>query len=90
MSTAEGQPSAKLTHAIQQIIDWREWLTSNIGFARRSTNESGLGLIGIDGNLPATIFMGRRKNYPASFNAFRRQKEIREGISIHSYDSFLP
>ena len=86
MFTAAGQASAKLTHAIQQVVDWREWLTNNIDQARRSQPESGLGLVGIDGTLSATILMGRREEYPEKFNAFRRQYQATSNISIHSYD----
>jgi hypothetical protein len=29
--TASGNPSARLTHAIQQVMDWKRWIKSNRG-----------------------------------------------------------
>ena len=86
MFISTGQPAAPLTHSIQQIVDWREWLKNNIAHARAPEAEGGCGLVGIDGELPATILIGRRSEYPASFNAFRRQTEQKSRIAIHSYD----
>lgn len=86
MFTAKGEPTARLTHAIQQVRDWREWLKHNIDQANRPDSEDGLGLVGIDGNLPATILVGRRKSYPPKFNAYRRQTTQDSNIAIHSYD----
>lgn len=88
--TKAGEARAGLHHAIQQIIDWREWLTQNVAYARRPVSESGLGLLGIDGNVPATILMGRRRDeMPARFNAFRRQMKQPQDIEIHTYDWLL-
>ena len=85
--TSSGQQSHQLTHAVQQIVEWREWLSINKAYARNPDSESGLGLIGIDENLPATILIGRRKReFPSSFNAYRRQMKHRQNIEIHTYD----
>ena len=47
-------------------------------------------LLGIDGNVPATILMGRRRDeMPARFNAFRRQMKQPQDIEIHTYDWLL-
>ena len=89
MFTLKGQPSATLTQAIQQVINWRDWLTNNIAYAQKPVAEYGLGLVGIDGNLPATILIGRRADYPDVFNAFRRQTEQNHRVSIHSYDALV-
>lgn len=85
--TSDGQPRSELTHAIQQIFDWRNWLLTNSAYARIPTSENGLGLIGIDANLTATILMGRRKeDTPPRFNAYRRQMKQENNIVIHTYD----
>lgn len=86
MCTATGQPTAGLTHAIQQVVEWREWLKNNIAHAGNPTSEGGLGLVGIDGNLPAIILMGRRQEFPVGFNAFRRQTKSERKIEIHTFD----
>ena len=85
--TSTGQASYRVTQAIQQVINWRSWLESNIAYARNRISENGLGLVGITSDLPATILIGRRKDeIPASFNAFRKQTKSQSNIEIHTYD----
>ena len=87
MSTSSGQPSHFVTQAVQQVVEWRAWLESNVAYARSPKSEDGLGLVGITPDLPATILMGRRgKKFPPGFNAFRRQVKSRQNIEIHTYD----
>lgn len=87
MFTSSGQPGHLVTQAIQQVVEWRAWLESNLAYARSRTSENGLGLVGITPDLPATILMGRRdKEFPSNFNAFRRQTKSRQNIEIHTYD----
>ncbi len=85
-SRKDGQPTQELTHAIQQVTDWREWLTQNIDYARRPSSEGGLSLVGIDGNISATILIGRRQDFHPRFNAFRRQTVQERNLSIRTYD----
>ncbi len=59
---------------------------NNIDYARRSKEDNGLGLIGIDHRIDGLIIMGRRHNFPKHFNEFRRTMIDRERITIHSYD----
>lgn len=84
--TASGDPSAKLTHAIRQISDWRVWLKRNIDYASRPRENNGLGLIDIDGNIPGTIIIGREKSLNNSTNVLRRQLSEQQSIEIHTYD----
>lgn len=85
--TSSGQPSHFVTQAVQQVVEWRAWLESNVAYARSPKSENGLGLVGITPDLPATILIGRRdKEFPPSFNAFRRQANSRQNIEIHTYD----
>jgi len=87
MFTSSGQPSHLVTQAIQQVVEWRAWLESNLNYARNRKSEGGLGLIGITPDLPATILMGRRdQEFSSYFNAFRRQIKSRQNIEIHTYD----
>lgn len=89
MFIKNGQASANLTHAVQQVIDWRAWLTANMDYARRPVAENGLGLVGIEGNIPGMVLMGRRGQYPKAFNSYRNQMDYNMNISIQSYDWLL-
>lgn len=85
--TSSGQASHHITQAIQQVVDWRVWLESNLPYARNPKSEDGLSLVGITSDLPATILIGRRDNgFPSKFNAFREQTKSRQNIEIHTYD----
>lgn len=85
--TSSGQASKYITHAIQQVMDWRTWLESNLAYARNPKDDNGRGLVGINSNLPATILIGRRgNNFPARFNAFRKETKSKQNIEIHTYD----
>lgn len=86
LCTASGQASAHLTHAIHQIMDWRTWLQSNLGYARTPKSSKGLGLIGITPELPAAVLIGRRIDFPERFNDYRRQVKDRQNIEVHTYD----
>ena len=82
----DGRPTADVHHAIDQILDWRNWLMSNFDYARRSVGQDGLGLIGIDHRIHGLVIMGRRSDFPERYNQFRRNMIDRERIEIHSYD----
>ena len=78
--TKVGRPAKQLAAALQQVRDWRTWLTGNVAYAR-----DGLGLIDIDCNVPACIVIGRREALD------RRQVEqyrslSTENLTILTYD----
>ena len=77
-----GEPTAHLQHAINQIQDWRRWLTEHIAYARE-----GLKLEGISGNVPGLVIMGRRGDGADP----ERLRQILEQnrIEVHSYDWLL-
>lgn len=85
----DGLATQELNHAIAQIRDWRTWLMNNTDYARRSKEQGGLGLVGIDPRASGLIIIGRRKNYSCRYNEFRRTMIDRERIVIHSYDWLL-
>lgn len=89
MHTSSGQASSKLTQSIQQILEWRDWLATNLAYARNPKSENGLGLVGIDAHLPASILMGRRRDFPSKFNAYRKHIKNSLNIEIHTYDWLL-
>lgn len=87
--TKSGDPSRALNHAIRQITDWRSWLKRNQDYASRRREESGLGLVDIDGNVKGLIVIGRRATIDPSTNERRRQLCLDLKIDIHSYDWLL-
>ncbi len=74
-----GEPTAELNHAINQIQDWRRWLTENVAYAR-----SQLRLKDIDSTAAGLVIMGRRGDGvdPARL----RQALTQNNIEVHSYD----
>ena len=82
----DGRPTADLHMRLSQILDWRIWLMRNLDYARRSVDQDGLGLIGIDHRIHGLVIMGRRSDFPERYNQFRRNMIDRERIEIHSYD----
>lgn len=89
MFNKSGDPSARLTHAIRQIQDWRSWLSDNRAYAQRKTTRGGLGLFGIRATLPATIFIGRASDLGESDQNRRAQMRDELRIDIASYDRLL-
>lgn len=83
---ASGDPSAKLNHAIRQIMDWRVWLDKNLDYAARPRDKQGLGLMDINGKLPGLILIGRRDSLDPSNRERRRQMGGDLRIQIHTYD----
>jgi hypothetical protein len=81
--TKGGQPSAKLTHGMQQISDWRIWLTGNIQYVQQQK-----GFIGLDNDFHAIVVIGRREFRSRQDDA--RYRELSGGRNeIMSYDRFL-
>lgn len=81
--TRSGQPTARLTHAMQQIRDWRIWLRKNIQYA-----QSELGYAGLDAGFGATIVIGRREAISAKKQD--RYRELSRGkVEVMSYDRLL-
>ncbi len=76
---ATGEPTAELNHAINQIQDWRRWLTENVAYAR-----SQLRLKDIDSTAAGLVIMGRRGDGVDP----RRLKQAlaQNNIEVHSYD----
>lgn len=80
-----GRPGEKLRIAQQQIHSWRDWLESNLDYARRAPSASGLGLTHVRSRIPGLIIIGRqsrRADYSAVVNRFKSENDI----ELHSYD----
>jgi len=84
--TKAGSPTAELTHAIGQILEWRTWIANNIDYARRRLKNDGLGLEQVDGNVHGIILMGRNTELTEKTNAVRRHYKQSMNIDIHTFD----
>jgi len=80
--TKSGNPSAKLTHAIQQVRDWHQWIHENLDYVRKLLPhiEYPLGF----------VFMGRRSDLtPTTQKKLKRiNYEHRLSLEVHSLDWF--
>ena len=87
--TKTGRKTAVLEHAIQQIRDWRSWVTENLSYARKEKNKNGLGLSDINPRFFGYVVIGRRKKFNEKFNELRRQIQRDELITIRSWDGVI-
>ncbi|MFY9622477.1 MAG: Shedu anti-phage system protein SduA domain-containing protein [Pyrinomonadaceae bacterium] len=81
--TQQAAQNARLTHAVQQILDWRIWLRRNIQYAQVE-----LGYRDLDAEFESSIVMGRRKEMTRS-QKDRYRELSRDRIRIMTYDRFL-
>lgn len=79
----------KARKGISQVIDWRNWLSNNISYARQRRSEDGLGLFDIREKSDAVVMVGRRSKMPETKNAQRQEYRQSNNIHIHSYDWLL-
>lgn len=84
--TKKGDPSARLTHGLRQITDWRTWLARNRDYASRPRDRNGLGLVDIDPSPPAWLIIGRRHSSDPATAERRRQMSNDLRVRIHSFD----
>jgi hypothetical protein len=87
--TKRGRKTARLEHALQQIRDWRTWITSNLSYARGAKEKNGLGLRNIQPRFYGYVIIGRRQDYSDAFNALRSQVFRDELIEIRSWDGII-
>lgn len=76
----------KARKGISQIIEWRNWLSENISYARRRRSENGLGLFDIREKSEAIVLVGRRNFIPETKDAQRKEYRELNNIEIHTYD----
>lgn len=74
-----------LRHAVDQIEDWRQWLSSNLHYARSARNNNGLGLPGITAEAPGLIIMAREDADDVAAE-IRELHQRRSRIEIRTYD----
>ncbi len=83
----DGEPTARLVHAICQIERWRAWLKQNRDYAARPREKQGLGLPDIAPTLPGVVIIGRRRDMDRKNALLRRQLCEDLNIDLRSYDS---
>jgi len=79
----DGSVSGATRHAIKQIEDWREWLTTNVAYAHNELN-----LHGLTNRAPGLVIIGRGEVMPER-QASRARFEETGQASIHSWDWLL-
>ncbi|WP_189833967.1 Shedu anti-phage system protein SduA domain-containing protein [Streptomyces zaomyceticus] len=77
--------STTLRHAVDQIEDWRRWLSANLHYARSARNADGLGLPGITAEVPGLIIMAREDADDAAAD-IRELHARRSHIQVRTYD----
>ncbi|MCK1636500.1 DUF4263 domain-containing protein [Bradyrhizobium sp. 157] len=71
---------------VSQIKEWREWLQNNLGMARRSPREDGLGLVDIRPKSEGLVLVGRRARLKHNSGFVRNAVREDSAIRIHTYD----
>lgn len=79
----------KAREGYNQIVQWREWLSDNIAYARRPRRENGLGLYDIRERTRALVLVGRRSTLEQENAAVRHDLRQSSGIEMHTYDWLL-
>ncbi|MGK9465081.1 Shedu anti-phage system protein SduA domain-containing protein (plasmid) [Streptomyces sp. G6] len=74
-----------LRHAVDQIEDWRRWLSTNLHYARAARDADGLGLPGITAEVPGLIIMAR-ETYDDAVSEIRELHARRSYIHVRTYD----
>lgn len=82
--TREGQPSAKLTRAVQQIQNWKRWLSDNRSEAQILFPHSGVRVFR-NPNFRFRIYIGNKNNSERWIEE-RNQYSQNLGIEIRSFD----
>jgi len=81
--TDKGRLAGQTRHAIDQVQDWREWLTENASYAQRTE-----GFHGLTSRAPGLVIIGR-DDPNAERQASRAQSEEAARIAVHSWDWLL-
>lgn len=79
----DGSLSTPTRHAVGQINDWREWLTTNVAYAQTE-----LGLYGLTNRAPGLVIIGR-DDPSAERVASRALSDENSRIAVHSWDWLL-
>lgn len=90
LHTKDGRRRDKFDHAVNQINDWRRWLTRNLDKAHLSRSAGGLGLVDL---YPTTargiIVIGRADQRTDRDRELLRDLEAQNRIEVWSYDRLI-
>jgi hypothetical protein len=78
--------SKEARNGIGQVRSWREWLQSNLNYARNPQSENGLGLVDIRPETKGLVLVGRRSSLRPNAIALRSRLEETENITVHTYN----
>lgn len=78
--TKKGRLRNPVQHAVDQIQDWREWLTANVAYAQNQHH-----LVGLTNRVPGLVIIGRAEPAAEREPARNRLAE-QDQIQIHSWD----
>lgn len=81
--TNKGKLAQQTRHAIEQVEDWREWLTRNVSYAQMEQ-----GYHGLTTRAPGLVIIGR-DDPAAERQASRARSEEAARIAVHSWDWLL-
>lgn len=81
VGTRKGTLGDSARKGVQQIEDWREWLTGDLAHARDN-----IGLIGIRPESPGLVIVGRRGLGPWPLAHTRQRLHQDRNILLHSWD----
>lgn len=81
--TKKGRLRAPVQHAVDQIEDWREWLTVNVAYAQTQHH-----LVGLTNRVPGLVIIGRA-DPAAEREPARKRLAEQDQIQIHSWDWLL-
>lgn len=82
--TAQGNQSAKFSHALQQIEDWQRWIGNHREKTKKLLPSKKFNLTN-EPQINYTIIIGRRKDL-IEFDDKRLQKASSYGVNIRSFD----
>lgn len=85
--TKNGQPRARLTHALQQIRDWKSWIENNRDQANRIFPSKRNKVTGLQ-HFEYIVVIGRRTDETSDFDDKRNQLAKESGVQIRSFDWF--
>ena len=90
MFTKDGKSFGKEARTgINQITHWRDWLDSNVAYARRPlSGNDGLGLFDIRNDAPGVVLVGRKATLTNKNEALRNQERAKHTL-VHTYDWLL-
>lgn len=79
----DGTLTTAVRHGVQQIQDWREWLTTNVAYAQTE-----LGLHSITNQVPGLVVIGRA-DPSTGRQPSRTQVQEQQDVLVHSWDWLL-